>query len=63
MKYCHAWLTCNSIQSIQRHGRIGGGLVKEVYLARWEDFDVAYSELTSPQYREDFQQGLKNCTD
>lgn len=32
MKYCHAWLTCNSIQSIQRHGRIGGGLVKEVLL-------------------------------
>lgn len=32
MQYCHAWLTCNSIQSIQRHGRIGGGLVKEVLL-------------------------------
>eukprot|EP00105_Crassostrea_gigas_P028094 XP_011449637.2 PREDICTED: protein O-mannose kinase [Crassostrea gigas] len=32
---------------------------RAVYLARWEDFDVAYSELTSPQYREDFQQGLK----
>lgn len=31
MHYCHAWLTCNIIQRIQRRGRIGGGLVKEVH--------------------------------
>lgn len=59
MQYCHAWLTCDTIQGVQRRQRIGGGLVKEVFLARWGDFDVAYSQLTTPQYREDFQQGLK----
>lgn len=35
MRYCHAWLTCNTILSIQRRGRIGGGLVKEVHLTNY----------------------------
>lgn len=34
-------------------------LIFQVYLAKWREFNVAYSKLTSSQYRVDFRHGLK----
>lgn len=33
--------------------------ILQVYLARWRNFNVAYSQLTASHYRRDFQQGIK----
>ncbi|XP_061190437.1 protein O-mannose kinase-like [Saccostrea echinata] len=59
MHQCRPWLTCDDLQQVEKITRIGRGLVKEVYVARWKDFVVAYSQLTSPHYQADFQQGIQ----
>ncbi|XP_062588717.1 protein O-mannose kinase-like [Saccostrea cucullata] len=59
MHQCQPWLTCDDVQKVEKMNRIGRGLVKEVYVARWKDYVVAYSQLTTLQYHEDFQQGIR----
>ncbi|XP_068191528.1 protein O-mannose kinase [Antennarius striatus] len=59
MKNCTPWLQCSQItDSVRKLKLIGQGAVKKVYLAEWRGQKVAVSELTTPDYQEDFLHGL-----
>ncbi|XP_070539893.1 protein O-mannose kinase-like [Ptychodera flava] len=60
MEDCHAWLTCDDIDNnVHIKKPIGHGAVKRVYFAEWKGFKVAYCNLTTEVFREDFRHGLK----
>jgi len=61
MKDCRPWLTCDDLDdySFVKGVQIGEGAVKHVHFARWRKFPVAASYLKTPNYRADFEHGIK----
>ncbi|KAG7470473.1 hypothetical protein JOB18_033758 [Solea senegalensis] len=59
MKNCTPWLQCPQIRAeVRKLKLIGQGAVKKVFFAEWRAQKVALSELSSPDYVEDFLHGL-----
>ncbi|XP_074143504.1 protein O-mannose kinase isoform X2 [Sminthopsis crassicaudata] len=60
MKNCSPWLSCESLRTeVRRLKRVGEGAVKRVFLSEWKEQKVAFSQLTTPEMKEDFLHGLK----
>ncbi|KAG9344028.1 hypothetical protein JZ751_012504 [Albula glossodonta] len=59
MKNCSPWLQCPAVRSeVRRLKMIGQGAVKKVFLSEWKGHKVAVSQLSTPEYQEDFLHGL-----
>ncbi|XP_037339829.1 protein O-mannose kinase [Pungitius pungitius] len=59
MKNCIPWLQCSQINAeVRKLKLIGQGAVKKVHLAEWRGQKVALSQLSSPDYLEDFLHGV-----
>ncbi|XP_072026661.1 protein O-mannose kinase-like [Amphiura filiformis] len=57
---CHPMLTCKDIQdNVNAIQHIGGGAVKQVYLARWKKYQVILSNLSHPSFTDDFLYGAE----
>ncbi|XP_072018695.1 protein O-mannose kinase-like isoform X1 [Amphiura filiformis] len=60
---CHPMLTCSDIQdSVTAIHKIGGGKHKNIYLARWKNYNVSLVNLTNPNpsYTNYFLSAAKN---
>ncbi|KAL4641874.1 protein O-mannose kinase [Arapaima gigas] len=56
---CTPWLQCAEVrQEVRRLKIIGQGAVKKVFLSEWKGHKVALSQLSVPEYSEDFLHGL-----
>lgn len=51
-------LTCSEIRSLQIVNQIAQGTVKNVFLAKWNDYPVVLSSLTSEEFTEDFHHNI-----
>ena len=51
-------LTCSDIDSVEIVAQIAQGTVKNVYLARWKNYSVVLSNLTSREFAEDFHHNI-----
>ncbi|XP_002739843.1 protein O-mannose kinase-like [Saccoglossus kowalevskii] len=58
---CHPWLMCEEIrEEVKQTGElVGSGAVKQVYLAEWKGYQIAYCNLTTASYKDDFHHGLE----
>ncbi|XP_072019598.1 protein O-mannose kinase-like [Amphiura filiformis] len=58
---CHPMLTCSDIQdSVTAIHKIGGGKHKNIYLARWKEYNVSLVNLTHPKYTNPLLSAAKN---
>ncbi|GFS81113.1 protein O-mannose kinase [Nephila pilipes] len=56
MQTCQPWLNCNAKITLME--TISTSVVKTVFLAKWEKYEVVLSVLNSKLYEKDFQQNL-----
>lgn len=54
MKYCHKQLTCVDYQNMIVLKQFQQGLVKKVYLVKWNEFYIVLSQLTHQHFKDDF---------
>ncbi|XP_071792620.1 protein O-mannose kinase-like [Asterias amurensis] len=53
------FLNCAQIAEVTLEKKIGEGLVKQVFLGRWQEMRLAYANLSHPRYLEDFLHGAE----
>ena len=54
MKYCHKQLTCVDYQNMIVLKQFQQGLVKKVYLVKWNEFHIVLAQLTHQNFKDDF---------
>ncbi|XP_061179481.1 protein O-mannose kinase-like [Saccostrea echinata] len=70
METCHPWLDCEGLKNIKGHEKINTsviGYVKEVWISKWEDYEVAVkrlrTDLHGPESKDEFYRGIQFLRD